>query len=289
MHAVALIAQLATCQKADFAMRLGIFKRIRQNIIQNLLQALQIAAHHFIFLQHQLRVKELLLQLGLRRKNIVGILRYLGNHKGFLHMLHLAVVQARHFQDIVNQGQQLLPCSTYFADIFLHLSAVILVQLCQLRHADNAVKRRTHIMRQCGEEHISRFGIFTCHLQRLLRQLQMLQLLLLFSFYLTEEENCFVLIQQIIAHQADIQPSVFLPEAIAELTAEVIDMTLHQILDMLTRKAGRKFFSSLRLHILYQLLQQLIIIALRLLRSWRGTFQHIIASCNIINSEHSQE
>ena len=127
MHAVALIARLTTRQKADFAVCLSIFKRIRQNIIQNLLQALQIAAHHFVSVQHQLRIKELLLQLGLRRKNIAGILRYLGNHKGFLHMLHLAVVQACHFQDIVNQGQQLLAGGTYFADIFLHLHAVILV------------------------------------------------------------------------------------------------------------------------------------------------------------------
>ena len=204
-------------------------------------------------------------------------------------MLHLAVVQTRHFQDIINQGQQLLACGADFADIFLHLSAVILMQICQLRHADNAVERRTHIVRQCGEEHISGLGIFACHLQRLLRQLQMLQLLLLFSLHLTEEENRFVLIQQIITHQAHIKPSVFLAEAIAELTAEVIDVTLYKLLDMLTGKAGRKLFGSLRLYILYHLLQQLIIISLRLLRSRTGAFQHIIASGNIIHPEHRQE
>jgi len=40
MHTVALIARLTTRQKADFAMCFGIFNSIRQNIIQNLLQAL---------------------------------------------------------------------------------------------------------------------------------------------------------------------------------------------------------------------------------------------------------
>ena len=117
----------------------------------------------------------------------------------------------------------------------------------------------------------------------------MLQLLLLFSLHLTEEENRFVLIQQIITHQADIEPSVFLTEAIAELTAEIIDTTLHKFLDMLAGKAGRKLIGSLRLHILYHLLQQLIIISLRLLRSRTGAFQHIIASGNIIHSEHRQK
>jgi len=149
-------------------------------------------------------------------------------------MLHLTVVQTRHFQDIINQGQQLLACGADFADIFLHLSAVILMQVCQLRHADNAVERRTHIVRQRGKEHVSGLGIFACYPQRLLRQLQMLQLFQLFGIHLTEEENRFVLIQQIITHQAYIKPSVFLAEAMAELTAEVIDMPLHQLFDMLT-------------------------------------------------------
>ena len=149
------IAQLLAHKEAYASLRLRILHSVRKNIIQYLLQALQITAHQLVFIKQKLLLKIFLLQLGLRREHIADIARHLRQRERFLHMLHLGVVKACHIQNIVNQGQQLLAGGTDFLDIIAHHAAVILVQLCQLSHADNAVQRCTHIMRHRREEHVA--------------------------------------------------------------------------------------------------------------------------------------
>ena len=123
------------------------------------------------------------------------------------------------------------------------------MQFSQLGHTDNTIERCAHIVRQSRKEHITRLGIFTRHPQGMLRHLQALQLLLLFGVHLTEEEDGLVRLKQVVAHQAHIKPFVFPAKALAEFAAEIINMTVHKLLDIITGKGLGKFIGCLRLHI----------------------------------------
>ena len=118
----------------------------------------------------------------------------------------------------------------------------------------------------------------------------MLQLLLLFLINLTVEENRLVRLQQLVAHQAHVNPFIALAQALAELAAEVVDIALHQLLDIRAGKGLGELLRRLQLYIAHKLLQKLVIIALcTRVEADILSLHHIIPVSHIVHAENSEE
>ena len=275
--------------KGYFASGRGILQSVGQNIIQNLVQALQITADINRCKLHIL-TKILLLQLSLSAEHFTDFPHRCGHIKALLQMLHLAIIKARHLQDIVNQGQKLLARGLNLLDIIKDQVLILAMQLSQLCHANDAINGRTHIVGHGRKEHVAGFGIFLRHLQGTLRKLHMLQLLELFGIHLAEEEDGLIRAQKLIPNQTHIDPFIFLTKALPKFTAKIVNLPLHQILNIIQGKGFCKLCCGFRLYQGYQLLQKLIIGAIRLrLDTHVFCLHHGITTTTQIYSKDSQK
>ena len=179
-----VIARLAQGQ-GDLVPGLSEFDGIGKKIVQNLGQAERVTANNrdlHIGVDDELLALVLCLRLeGLRA----------GAH-GFAHIEssvfqgHTALFQPGYLQNIVDQIQQLLAGQVDLLQIIRDLFRFAARAKGQFRHADDDVQGRAHIVAHVGEKLHLRFFTGVSRGQRVLQQLDVLQLTLFFLLYRAE-------------------------------------------------------------------------------------------------------
>ena len=170
-----------------------------------------------------------------------------------------ALFQPRHVQYIVDQCRQLTAGFFDLIQIFADLFLVVGMLASQLGHAGNGVQRGTHIMGHIGEEHGLFAGGTLSVFQRLFQQFMLTQFLFLLYVDFPEAHDHFVQTKALVIDDLDADPFVTLPEATLVITAELIDVGLYQIADVLQRKVLAEFFVSVILHHAGKDIQQMIV------------------------------